>query len=241
MDFSLIITARTKITSKTSAILLCTLQGWKGLISVQERASEYGKTTMHHVEIKNKWWKCHLTVDYHLNQSLATPLLSVVILWNKIVWKVNLMEDKDFLDYKLKPLREREGEMLNRDMQHTCASKNTYVEILLCLYRECFLQWWKKWHFGNSLKDGEWVEKYFSLFDHFFSVLIVKMSMPVYPKGEDSFVFFENRREKNWQSGPTMILNETWCQKKALRCWTLFATGMDWALCTAWWLCFWLA
>lgn len=34
--------------------------------------------------------------------------------------------------------RERDTGNTQEDMQHICASKNTYVEILLCLYRECF-------------------------------------------------------------------------------------------------------
>lgn len=42
------------------------------------------------------------------------------------------------LRQKLKPLCVRgKQEMLKRTC-HVCASKNTYVEILLCLYRECF-------------------------------------------------------------------------------------------------------
>lgn len=52
-----------------------------------------------------------------------------------------------------------------------CASKNTYVEILLCLYRECFAMI-KNDTFGNSLIQKS-ERKDLVLFYNLFSVLIV--------------------------------------------------------------------
>lgn len=116
------------------------------------------------------------------------------------------------------------------DMQHTCASKNTYVEILLCLYRECFAMI-KKWHFRQLTRKIR-VGKRFSLFYNFFSVLIVIVDACL-SRWKDVCLSFGTRSENCCcgQSGPMI---QIWCQKAL--CWvfcywdrlgSLYCVGMS--------------
>lgn len=116
--------------------------------------------------------------------------------------------------------------MLKRT-RNICASKNTYVEILLCLYRECFAMI-KNDTFGNSLirKSGR---KDLVLFYNLFSVLIVIVDACLSRWKDMSF--FWNKKRK-------LLLWTKWTYDSDLVSESImlsfFATGIDWAVCAAW-------